>query len=674
MKNTFLRILALLLVMSMLLTGCGKGNVAEDNPPADTNTPVSDEQAPESGAKPYWEMLDEVSDTSELPDWEGDTLEITMWVAAGTDPNLGEIPETDVAFKELERVTGIKYNIEESYGNGGNSVDAKLPMVLASNDLPHIMLGYGIEPQLRELYEEGYLADLTEYYKDGTLDQLTEVMPLEETWDYAYAYYSTEEGNIYAIPSSMVTSYSVVQQIWSAAGISPDGYDPAHFATYGTYPVTWSGVNNGTTIMVRDDILQAVRPDALTAAEIKDLYVQNGGFTSEEIFDLGLKSADDFWQLLRDIKAEIDKNEYLDANGNKAEIMAGADTEEDNWRYSVDLCGALYQCPPNTDYFCVADYTPADEDSLLQWGYKSDFYLNHWKMMNQMVNEDIISANSFVDNKAGFMEKRDAGHYLVTYGGLYSASHGGYDYRPIWIDGAYNTQETGGFATAQYIYEFGIFKDSFTDEQLDQFMHAINYLNSEVGVKNFVWGPASAGLFEEDAEGNRSYTDVELYEDMVLHTGNGAAMKYGLYNAYGGEYMGDVWFPTGLRMVIEEPNYVYADRQEISADNAFKFYNPGTLPGKSQGENAMFLTSLPQVFGWGMQFDYIQTFWAARAGFENQIKKMIVAESDAEFQKQYEELLAFTEANGLTDEALADYNAAFVEANRDALVANGILD
>ena len=176
------RVLAMLLVMVLCLSAC--------------NTQTSHTRGEYTGAK-YWEMLDEVSDTSDLPSWEGEILEVSVWFAAASSTIIGTIPETDVCFKEFERVTGVRFNVEECFDNGGNNIDAKLPMVIASKKLPTMIMGYDILKQCNELWEEGYLADLTEYYEDGTLDQLLKYMPYDDAYNYVYHNFADEDGNFY---------------------------------------------------------------------------------------------------------------------------------------------------------------------------------------------------------------------------------------------------------------------------------------------------------------------------------------------------------------------------------------------------------------------------------------------------------------------------------------------
>ncbi|MBQ4641167.1 MAG: hypothetical protein IJB47_00940 [Oscillospiraceae bacterium] len=670
MKNMkwFTRMLALLLVATMVLAGCGKTNV-------DSTEPTNNKTPDNNGETPYWELLDEVQDTSDLPTWTGDKLEVTIWVSAGSDASMGNYTPDAPVWKELERVTGVIFNHEESYGNGGGSIDAKLPMVIASGRLPHVILGYGCENQLLELFQEDYLVDLTPYYEDGTLDQLTKVLPVEECTPYIYKNYMDEEGSIYAIPVTYAGSEINIAKVWDAANIEVDGYDPQYYATYGDRPHTWSGIG-GDAVYIRDDVLQAVRPGALTLEDIRDIYMEDGTFTEEQLFDVGLKSADDFWKLLRDIKAELDANpgKYTDFNGETCEVMQGSFVEGDNWRYSVNLCQWLYQIPANTDYFCFADYTPESEDDLLQWAFLSDFYVDHWRELSKLVREDVISKNSWVDNNAIFNEKLYAGHYLVCYGGLNLQEAGGYTYRPIWVDAPYNAYEVGGFSTVNYLYPLALFKDAFTDEELEQFLHCLNYLNSDVGCANFLWGPESAGWVAYDENGDRYFVDEDVEEYMLDASsidGNEDPMWNGLFNIYGHSC---VWWPLGVRSAIVKPSYTLADTMERREEDAIRLFCPGILEGRSEGENSVFMNSAPQVHVWGMQFEYCQQFWNARTGFEDRIKKMIVSETDADFDKQLAELKAYTEANGLTDENLADFNAKYVEENRDLLVAAGIID
>ena len=92
MKNKLRRVFALVLTSVMLMSLCAC---------AQTNKPGTTVPRPEGG-KYYWEMLDSVKDTSELPDWTGETLEIKVWIAGGTDKGNDYTPLKEFARKKVK--------------------------------------------------------------------------------------------------------------------------------------------------------------------------------------------------------------------------------------------------------------------------------------------------------------------------------------------------------------------------------------------------------------------------------------------------------------------------------------------------------------------------------------------------------------------------------------------
>lgn len=659
MKNTKILVRAVAMIMAILLcaTACG---------PAQPQKPSS------LGDSEYWKLLDKVSDTSELPDWNGDILEISVWWAAGTSKLIGDIADTDVCFKEFERVTGVRFNVDECFDNGGNNIDGKLPMVIASGKLPTMIIGYGIDMQLQELYENGYLADLTKYYENGTLDQMLKYMPLDQAWNYVYENCADENGNLYLIPDG---GNAETVNVWDAIGFTHEDYDATFYATYGQSPVNYSNLNSNKAILVRDDILKALYPDALTMKDIENIYMENGTFTEEQIFDLGLDSPEDFWNFLYDLQEVINKEGFVGLDGNKVEVMSGPNTETDNWYWMVNLPQLMNGAPANTEYFLSLDYNATSADNLLGWSFSSDYYVDFMKDLNKLVRDDVIAQNSLLDNSATFKEKCKNGHYAVLYGGQYypygDTNDQGWSYRPIWVDTEYNQSQYGGVSTVSYSTYMGIFKDSLTDTQLDQLMHAINYLNSEVGINNFFWGPQSAGLFTVDENGNRSYTNQQLHDCVINNVDNGVATDYGIIN---GSLAVPLFSfrPRGVAQVIYHPGYL-ASGTKLNAVDAKKYFCPGILPGESYGENSVFVEESIHIYESGLTIEGVEQFWAARNGFENQMKKVIAADSDEAFNRQLQALITYAEENGLNDETLEEFTEMFLEANEEHLKNAGLI-
>lgn len=680
MKKTkkITRMSALALASMLCFSACGNQSAQESTDKKESTGIASqvEKTSEVAEALPYWELLDQVSDTSELPDWDGDTLEITIWYAAGTAGVEGEIEETDVVLKEFERVTGVRINAEESFDNGGNNIDAKLPMVVASNDFPTIVYGYDIGQQLSELYENGYLADLTEYYENGDLDQLTKWFPLEEMETTVYSSCRNADGEYYLIPGGAGDASGLINQ-WSKVGYYPEEvFDQEYYSVYGVRPQSSTGRNSNHAIWVRDDILEVLKPDALTVSEIQQIYVEKGTFTEEQIYSVDINSSEEFFDFLRDIKELLASGEYKGLDGKPMEVTYGPNTESDNW-YAMCYWPSLID-GVNSDYFSLVNKAAKDESEVMQWAFTHDYFVEYMKEYNKLVREDVVAKDSFLDNSATYSEKLNNLHYAVTYSekmtNIVETAGSEIGYSPIWVNTPYNTEIGGTYAISNYNIAFGIFKDALSEDEMDQLIHAINYLNSVVGTKNSFWGPKSAGLFTEDESGNRKYVDTEVYNCMILNEDNGANKKYGLTNSKVGQRAFSN-MPLSIISSVLTPSYLAASDMERNANNALTYYIPGVLPGQSYQENVTYLDVDHKVYGpLAKQIQGLADFWTARNGFENQMKKVLVAESDSDFDKQFENLKVYAKENGLTDETLKEYNALYVEANRESLKAAGIID
>ena len=657
-KMTRLLALLLAMVMCVSMAACGnekpqdnQGDVAADVKP---NTGENTEES----SKNYWEMLDEVTDSSQLPDWTGEKLEINVWRAEGTDRVFGELSDTNVTFKEIERVTGIVINAEESFANGGETIDAKLPKLLATNDFPTMIIGYNIGEQMNELYENGYLYDLTEYYDNGTLDHLQYWLPVDQMEDQLYHELRAEDGSLFMLP--VVVNAHTMHQI---AGYSVPEIDNEYFNIYGKAPQNKGEMASTTCLYVRDDVLQAVRPGAASAAELKAHYIENGTFSEDQIFDLGLKTTEDFVQLMYDIQAELATGKYVGLDGRPMEVTYGPSSETDNWPWMVQLAPAISGYAG--DYFTILSQENSKNGTMFEWGFKNEYVLDHMKLLNGLVRDDVISQNSLVDNSALFEEKVNNGHYAVTYGRNPAAVGQGqadWGYRPIWIDSTYNKTYSfsGGAGTNTYA---AIFKSTVTEEQLDQLMHYVDYINSMVGINMLFWGPESAGLFTYDENGNRMYTDPELEACMLYKEDNGANVKYGLMNPDVAQRTFNEAFPLGPWEQLFKPSYTMKSSLERQESDAFIYFNPGTISGKSLTDVAVRVNDIGKMYSTGLQVPAIGEFWTARAGFENQMKKVIAAESDAEYEAQLQALWEYAEEFGLTDEALKEYNELIIGLN-----------
>jgi len=670
------RITALALSTAMLLSACGQEAVEQSSESSKTS---SEQQETSSSVdevveKPYWEMLDEVSDSSELPDWDGEILEVSMWYANGNDYVFGEISPDNVTFKELERVTGIRFNLEDSYGNGGDSIDGKLPKMLAGKDFPTMVISQNTPTQMRDLYDNGYLVDLTSYYEDGSLDQLQRRIPTELFGDTYYQNLRTEDGKYYLLPDD---SQGVVLRYWNNVDFEVDGFDPDIQAKYLATGTHLNALATNNAISVREDILLALYPDALTMADIQKIWKEDGTFTYEQVFDIGLKSPEDFYQLLYDIQELLESGDYKGLDGKPMEVTFGPHSETDNWDWMYNLPNMLSPMYSQFDYFSMFDANQTDPDKMLVSGWETDFYQEHMKKLNQLVNDDIIAKNSLVDNGATFTEKHLNGHYAVLYGsasGNKVPDNEEWDYRTIWVDTPANTDynTVKGLAAPKY---WGIFADSVTEEQVEQIVHAYNYMASDIGALAMTWGPEDAGLWELDENGVRKFVDAELENNIMYGVDSEIGWKYGIK---GGKCSTKTQFSTafyGTAVIYNACNYLRANVKERSESDAYSRFAPSLLGGEYvfDQNDGDFVKQVFTFYSWGIaQVPSLKTFWGARNGFENQMKKVIAAAPE-NFDKEMQELKTYCLENGWDDAAMLEYNQKWVAANEKELKDAGYL-
>lgn len=303
--------------------------------------------------------------------------------------------------------------------------------------------------------------------------------------------------------------------------------------------------------------------------------------------------------------------------------------------------------------------------------------MNTLTLNGSWVNEDVISQNSLVDNSSAFVEKVNNGNYAVLYADTYpvrayevDGSEGGWSYRPVWVNTPID-ENYGGITTGADTAFWGIFNDTLTDAQIEQLIHCINYLYSPVGYNNFAWGPASAGLFTVDADGTCTFADEELAANVLKGEGTEAAEKYGIMCS--GADVFTTKPGSAVCSKLLNARYTLANKSERLASSAYTYYCPGILPGMSLKENVDIVNKNSHVYQFGASFEGLQEFWKSRAGFEDQMKKVMAATPE-NFETAYQALLQFADEHYLNQESIQVFNDAFVEANRDKLIEMGVIE
>jgi hypothetical protein len=430
---------------------------------------------------------------------------------------------------------------------------------------------------------------------------------------------------------------------------------------------------NDQFIWVRDDLLKKLYPTAKTQDEIDELYVKNGGkFSREDLYDVPLKSTEDFTKMLYDLQTLI-KNENITENGKPVEVTY-AFGGQDNWGTLAVLANFYDRIPKGSNYFTYFDKKTQQVEFMFQQPFFKDIVHD----FNKMVRDKVMDPNSLVENNATHLEKINNGQYAVAY--LYDtpdenvlkAAGKPYRYRKVFIDSALKTDQfispVGGLANNIGVV---IFKDSVKEEDLPQVVRFLDYMISEVGEKMYTWGPQSAGLFEEK-DGKRVFKDKELEDAMVYSKDNGKSLYYNLANTrlastntYGS---GWPYYPTYMWGGSNVTPFYSYDRV-LSPSEARNFFDPGNLPNNAYTDHGIPLANDMQIWNFFGAVPSTDQFWKGRDAFEKALTKTLAARDDAHFEELWQQFSDIAEKNGANEQMKKEINDYFMEANKDQLDA-----
>jgi len=667
------RILALVLALVLCFSACAPAAAGGEATQAPTSAPAGNDptNAPE-GPKMYWDMVDEVTESAELPDWEGKPLELNVWLAAGTQVTIGTDPNGTAVWEEVERITGVSLNWNESFNNGGNNITAKMPQVIASGDLPAIMNGYDIAPEMKELFANGYLLDLTPYFENGMLDHVKENMAWGTLDAEIWSQLRDADGRYFAITGATAEAFYLQK------GLTDCGYDPEKMAKTLVNINTFNNDNYNQNFYIRDDILKAIRPDAKTWKDIEAIWEANGAFTEADIYDMGFTGMDAWMDFLREVKAVVGDFKGLD--GSTCEVTSGPASDNDNWEW-MNYWPHLTDGRTNSDPFLYAVKDPASPEEIYAYTFEDGYMKDFAAKLNTLVREDIIAQNSLVDNTQTLNEKRLNGHYAVIHSWIWddivdqlNAASDEWDYRPIIINAPFGELSEIYTCPLQTVTMNAFFKDAIPEDQVEQLIHCIDFLSSEVGTNLMYFGPKDLGLYTIREDGLWEFTD-EYMIDVLFNGGDNTKAKeeYGLMCVGGVQGLPCA---TGVRQFVQHPVQRREIVNEVLPEKSYSRFTAGYLAKNNiiKGESVgLFKNEV--LYGGGQAIEGFKSFWAQRPAYEAQMKKAIAAATPEEFEAEWEALALLCIEAGLTPEALVEYNTKIIyEPNKSAFEAAGMFN
>jgi len=565
-------------------------------------------------------------DSEKIPDWKGEKLELSVWMDADSPVSYVQNPESkyDVVSPEIERITGVVFDSDNSIDNSDMSFDAKITQIVAAGNYP--AMAYSL-PELSELvktdalwnlkpYIEKYCPNIMRYYGPNTV-----FSTIWEEQEKSYGgMYALQIGEYETALEGMVkidASYNLTdEQISNIIGYrdTPHGY-----------------------VYVRDDVLKMIYPEAHTVAELYEVYKKNGKFTEAEIFDVPWNKPQDFIDFLYKVNAL-----ELPDDGKGQVYTTFTHNGTDNWAPCTLM---LSMFGYNTDYFDYYDLA----DGKIKYTFKQPWFKNILSIYNKLIRDGVASSEALLDTQQNFRQKYSNGRYLVALYN-YPPSYNGqneYTYRKVYARYTNGWDKCLNNATvADGLKKISFFKEGINEQKLIQALRAIDLMCSLPGQKLCYWGTKSAGLYTEDENGFLQYTDKVAPHGVI----NGDLQaKYGLGRG-----------PRPGRPLCEASPY-----------NPYAFYErPSTLENTF---NAAAVDPIeypvcaePNIYKpqYTSVLDGAKKFWQARNAFEDSLLQVFAAQNDTQFEERYNAMCDVAERNGLTDELLIEYQKLYEQENK----------
>ena len=657
MKRTALLILALLMLVSFVAcqpttttspttgTTASSGTTKSTDSTTTTATTAAPTENPfDSADDPYPWNDPAIGDTSDLPAWAGKEQKLVWWFGHGIGNLAAETATNDVVWPEVKRVTGVEIDYENSYSNGDNTFDVKLSLLAGTKDWPSISTNAQL---VKPLVDGGVLYDLTDLVPKYCPNIMSMYGPDDPNFKSLWSLPNVnggQEGKIYGVPIGVGADYSMMKD---KLGITED--DPKYLTAFSPPSDYIQGC-----IKVRDDILKTIFPTAKTMNEIEELYMKNGKFTREEVFDVPIKSKEDFVQFLRDIKA-LDLKE-----GSLPVYPTYAACGLDNYPLGARLASELYGWGRGGDCFTFWDNTDKKIKLTANEPELKDLFLT----FNQLIREGVIPQESLIDDDTAFKAKMNNGQYAVTYAEwrwaddqiLVDAGKT-YRYRPVYLDIPVNTDKYIQPLNIPNCNQLLIFKDTVSPEDVPQILMWIDYQMSKNFDKLQYWGPESAGLFEE-INGKRVFKDKAIEEAMLYNNDPNTLMKYSLKNGF----FNVTYNPRRISLVasgvtLNVPYMVYGDVQRNKKET-LNYFKSGLVEKYDTK-----LTNLPWIWIFPNSVPGVEKMWAARTTWEDALMRTLAATSEEEFNKLYDDFLKTAADIGLTPETVEAMTQDFTKQN-----------
>ncbi len=540
-------------------------------------------------------------------------LALEAWYTQGTDWTYDPVLSDHLLADWLLEETGVF--IEDMYGNGGSQWDPKLTKIIASGNIPDLVIcgaGQGGAHFKR-------LDELKKLYK-LTPEMLKEYAPnvWKKTPESYWNALTDDEGYIMGIPYMAPPSEEVVN------GATEEDIDF----------IDKTALTHETDVMyikdacfwIRDDILKQFYPNAKSYDELCALLEERQEPIGDDVLDIPIDSTEEFVDFLYDIK---DANIKEDGQTVYAFGYAGGD----NW-VGLNWFGADMMGYKNHNY----SSTWNAKEQKIEIPIAHETVRETGKIQNQMIADKVIDPESLVNTSALYKEKVMNGNYAIVAMSFLGSGNDvnkelesagkSFRFRPF-ITQVPNLEQYPAYREeALWNMSLGLTTE-LTDEEVKRVLNWIDVQFTDEFEKAYYWGPEEAGLYEETEDGKLVFKD-KLFNDYFIHgtvdiekkDRKGLQQKVTLAQIRPTTV--SVWDPRTMhRVVLYKPN----------TSSGFKFTSDSVhvqnvkLHPASQVWDARY-SEIPEVVA----------YWNNRSQWESAFTKALAADPK-DFDKKWDEAL-----------------------------------
>ncbi|MBE7059217.1 MAG: hypothetical protein E7389_00170 [Ruminococcaceae bacterium] len=543
-----------------------------------------------------------------------ENLDVTIWYTQGQDYTSGAKLSDNVVGDWLYDKT--KVNVKNIYGNDGGQWDTKLTRLIAGNNLPEIITcGAGQGPtHYAKLAEAdklwGISKEMLEKYAPNVLKRTPEkTLEKFKIGDLYYGLPYWMESTETTQPNMTAEQMEIVQN-----------------------KIKTPNADENLTLWIRDDMLKEIYPEAKSWEDIKKL-AEAGEPIGDELFDIPIKSTDEFVDFMRKLK-----NLNYKANNGKP-VFAFGYSGGDNWESLVYMGGDMMG-------YGKMFYTGAwnSKENKVFIPLVTDVIKTTAKLQNKLLNEKVFDPESLVQTSEMYKEKVNNGEYAIAVPNFaegpeivnsnLEASGAKYRYRPFTSqvptpEGWKTTQKDMSTAYTESI----AFTKELDENGLIQLLNWVNVAFSDEFEEVYWWGPKEAGLYTEDADGKRRYKD-ELFKKRFAEN-DVAALADKDSKGIGSKFGGTIGTWQCVPINMEESRW---NPQILNNEVKLGIYQ--TLKFTTESEHTK-LNFAPSANPWDAMYsdiDEVVTYWAKREQWEQSFK-MAFAASESEFDQKWQEAI-----------------------------------